>query len=118
MKTAAKIFIVLGMIFFCWLIFPVILGIFALAKLETAKRPEELRGWGIATLFLVSLVGGILMLAINQEDLGPIEEEEDRREQNRESAYQKLLELKDLYDKGIIDLETYEARKKILLQYL
>ena len=78
---------------------------------------DELRGWGVVSLIFVSFVGGLLMLVMRQEDIGPstIDERPDERSND---AYQKLLELKDLYDRGIIDEATYESRKRILLQYL
>ena len=34
---------------------------------------------------------------------------------SKETAEQKLLELKDIYDKGLIDKEEYEAKKKEIL---
>lgn len=69
MKTVAKVFIILGMIVGCWMIFPIIVGIFALKKLNTAKTKSELTVMGVVTLLFCNLIGGILMLCISEEEL-------------------------------------------------
>ncbi len=71
MKTAAKVFIILGMIFGFWTILPLIFGIIALKKLKTATTKQELTTTAILTLLFCSLIGGILMLCIKDEDLAP-----------------------------------------------
>lgn len=69
MKTAAKVFIWIGIIFQFFLIYPIIIGVFALQKLDQAKTKEELQSFGILTLLLCSLLGGIFMLCIKDEEL-------------------------------------------------
>ena len=69
MKKTAKIFIIIGMIFNCWLIFPVIVGVFALNKIDEAKTKEELKTFGIVTLLFCNLIGGICMLKISEREL-------------------------------------------------
>ena len=69
MKTAAKVFIILGMVFGFWMIVPLIVGIIALNKLNNAKSKSELTGVAICTLLFVNLIAGILMLCINDEQL-------------------------------------------------
>ena len=69
MKKAAKFFIVLGMVLGFELVFPIILGFKVLKKLNTTTNPNELRKWGLITLFLVSIIGGILVLILNKRDL-------------------------------------------------
>ena len=69
MKTAAKVFIIIGMIFTFYLIFPIMLGVLAIKKIDSATSSSELLGWAIATIFLVSTLGGIFMLFIKDEDL-------------------------------------------------
>lgn len=69
MKTVAKVFIILGMIVGCWMIIPVIVGIFALKKLNTAKTKSELTVMAVITLLFCNLIGGILMLCISDEEL-------------------------------------------------
>ncbi len=76
MKTAAKVFIIIGMVCQCFLIFPLILGIFSLKKLKTATAKSDLTAWAIITLLFVNLIGGILMLLIPETDFAPAQEPE------------------------------------------
>ncbi len=69
MKTAAKVFIILAMIFGCIAILPLIFGGITLSKLKTAKKADELIVWGILDIFFCGLIGGILVLCIKDEDL-------------------------------------------------
>lgn len=69
MKTAAKVFIVIGMIVQGILIVPIIVGAIALKKLNTATTKSELTGIGVATLLFCNLIGGILLLCMSDEDL-------------------------------------------------
>lgn len=68
MKTAAKVFIIIGMICTFYLIVPVIVGGIALKKMNTATSRDELTGIGIVTLLLCSLLGGIFLLCTKDED--------------------------------------------------
>ncbi len=69
MKTAAKVFIILNMIFLFWAIFPLVVGIIALNKLNSAKSKDDLVAMGIITIFFCSLLGGIFMLLITDDEL-------------------------------------------------
>ncbi len=69
MKTTIKVFIWIGMIFQFFLIFPIIVGVMALKKLDQAKTKEELTGMAIAVLLLVNVIAGILMLVISEKEL-------------------------------------------------
>jgi hypothetical protein len=69
MKTTIKVFIWIGMIFQFFLIFPIIVGVMALKKLDQAKTKEEITGMAVAVLLLVNGVAGILMLVITNQDL-------------------------------------------------
>ena len=71
MKTAAKVFIILGMIFQFYLIFPIIVGAIALKKIKTATKKSDLTVMAILTLFLCNTIGGILMFCIKEEELAP-----------------------------------------------
>jgi hypothetical protein len=69
MKTLAKVFIIIGMICQCFLIFPLVLGIIALKKLNAAKKKEDFSiGWAIVVLLLVNLIAGIVLLVMKDED--------------------------------------------------
>lgn len=69
MFKTIKFFLIIGMIFTFYLIYPVILGIISIKKLNRSKSVEDLRTWGIISLIFVNVIGGILMLCITQEEL-------------------------------------------------
>ncbi len=69
MKSAAKAFIWIAMILSFYLIFPVIVGVCALKKLDSATTKEELTNIGILTLIFCSMIGGIFMLCIDDNEL-------------------------------------------------
>ena len=122
MKTAAKVFLIIGMVFGFYLIFPLVLGIFAIKRLDEAKTADELKGWGIVCVFFVSTVGGIFMLCLKDSDLKPdistYNETPSRAHDKSYQAGEKLLELRKLYDLGIIDEETYNEKRKKYLEDL
>ncbi len=66
MKTVAKVFIIIGMIFQCFLIYPLILGAIALKKLKKAEKKADFSiGWSIVVLLLVNLIAGVVLLCMN-----------------------------------------------------
>lgn len=72
MKGWIKFFIWIGMLFQFFLIYPIIVGVIALKRLNEAQTKDELMGIGIAVTLLVSTLGGILMLIIKDKDLVPL----------------------------------------------
>lgn len=68
MKQTIKVFIIIGMVISFYLIFPIVVGIIALRKLEEANSREELRGMGVITLIFCSQIAGILMLCLKDTD--------------------------------------------------
>ncbi|MBR7132673.1 MAG: hypothetical protein IKD04_03990 [Clostridia bacterium] len=64
MKTAAKIFIIIGMIVGFWYILPLIFGGIALSKM---KKNELTTGWKICVLLFVNILAGILLLCMPNE---------------------------------------------------
>ena len=71
MKTAAKVFIILGMIFGFYTILPLIFGFIALSKM---KKGEMTTGWKICTLIFVNIIAGILLLCMPDEEAPKVEE--------------------------------------------
>ena len=69
MKTAAKVFIILGMIAGCYAILPLVFGFIALSKM---KKNQMTTGWKVVTLLFVSLIGGILLFCIPEETAAPV----------------------------------------------
>lgn len=69
MKTVAKVFIILGMIFQFFLIYPIILGAIVLKKMKTAQKADDLSiGWKIVTLLFVNIIAGIVLLVMKDSD--------------------------------------------------
>ena len=65
MKTAAKVFIWIGIIVGFWSILPLIFGIIALNKM---KKNELTTGWKVCVLLFVNLIAGILLLCMPNEE--------------------------------------------------
>ena len=51
MKTVAKAFIILAMVFGCIAILPMIFGGITLSKINKAQSASELKVWGILDIF-------------------------------------------------------------------
>ena len=68
MKTAAKIFIWIGMIVGCWTILPLVFGIIALKQMKTGKPST---GMCVCVLLFCSLLGGIFLLCSKPEEYLP-----------------------------------------------
>lgn len=66
--TAAKIFIIIGMVLQFYLVYPLIVGTIALNKLKLAQEKKNLTTIGIISIFLCSIIGGILILSIDEKD--------------------------------------------------
>ena len=65
MKTAAKVFIILGMVCQFFTIIPLIVGFIALSKMKTQKPST---GLSVCVLLFCNLIGGILLLCSKEED--------------------------------------------------
>lgn len=110
-KELIKTFLIIGMVVTFYLIFPVVLGIITIKKIENSEDPEEIRKWGIISLFFVNTLAGILILTYkNKEKLNT-----DQPKRLSESPEMLLIELKKLYDDGIIDHDFYESKRKEFL---
>lgn len=124
MKTAAKVFIILGMIFGCIAILPLIVGGIGLSKINSAKDRSELVGIGVCVLLFCSLLGGIFMLCIPNEQLAGAGEQNQQvvvdvhptqTKQSDDDVAEKLAKLKNLKDSGAISDEEFERMKKDIL---
>ncbi|MEE1025338.1 MAG: hypothetical protein U0L48_09795 [Acutalibacteraceae bacterium] len=70
MKTAAKVFIIIGMICGFWWVLPLVFGIIVLVKM---KNDQLTTGWKVVTLIFVSLIGGILLLCAKDQPAPAVE---------------------------------------------
>ena len=107
MKNASRVFIWIGLISGAWLILPLIIGIFSLRAINNATCKKDLTGWAIASLICCSMLGGIFMLNIKEEDLNGGEKIQKQIIAQRESpvnedCVSQLKGLKKLLDEEII----------------
>ncbi len=65
MKTAAKVFIIIGMVVQFWMILPLIFGFIALNKMK-AEKPST--GLCVCVLLFCNLIAGIILLCSKPED--------------------------------------------------
>ena len=65
MKTAAKVFIIIGMVVGFWTILPLIFGGIALSQMKT-RKPST--GISVCVLLFCNLLGGIFLLCSNDSE--------------------------------------------------
>lgn len=65
MKTAAKVFIIIGMVVGFWTILPLIFGGIALSQMST-RKPST--GICVCVLLFCNMIGGILLLCSDEAD--------------------------------------------------
>ena len=129
---AIRFFIILGMILGSVLVYPIIVGAITLNRLSNATKREDIKGVAICTLIFCSMIAGILMLCMTDEDFikknGLTKYEQklvdsvvyamDEVEENvlyQDETALKLRKLKLLFEEGLIDEQEYlERRKKYL----
>ncbi len=87
MKTAAKVFIILGMIVGALGIIPLVIGAITLNKMKAATCKADVQTWGILSLIFCSLLGGIFLLCCKDEDFqdGEVVERRTSGESERSS---------------------------------
>lgn len=73
MKTAAKVFTIIGMVCGALAIVPLVIGLLALKKMKSATCKSDMTLWAVLTLIFCSPIGGILMLLLKDEDYAPAE---------------------------------------------
>jgi hypothetical protein len=120
MKKAAKIFLVIGMVLTFFLIYPIVLGIIAYRKLDEENiSRDDLVLWGILSLFFVSPIAGLLILLLKPEDLDQSQSMNgDKKPTSKNYAADRLIELKKLFDEGVISEDTYYKKKEEIVKEL
>ena len=73
MKTAAKIFTIIGMVCGAITILPLIFGGLALSKMKKATCKKDLTLWAVLSIIFCNPIGGVLMLLLKDEDFAPAE---------------------------------------------
>ena len=112
MKKAAKVFLVIGMILQFYFILPIIFGAITISKINHASSKQEFKGWGVVSIIFVSVLGGIFTLCIKDSELNDNFESYALPNPESDDAADKLRSLKELYDAGGIDEETYQEKRK------
>jgi len=69
MKQLIIVLIIVSMAFGFWLIFPVIIGLKAIKRLQTAEYTLQLGMYPVLVLLFVNVLAGILMLSLKDSDL-------------------------------------------------
>ena len=119
MKKRAKIFLIIGMCLTFYFIFPVVLGILAIKKIDNAKTSDELTTWGIVCIFFVSILGGIFILLIKENEFDNLEKNTNNNGYDDViNPAIKIMELKQLKDDGIIDETTYQEKRSKYVEEL
>lgn len=129
MKKAAKVFLIIGMIYSFYLVFPVIVGVKTINRLKIAKSRDELIGWGIASIICVSIIGGIFVLSIPDREFNnraiesaesitkteePVPLIENKTQDNGTDSLDyigRIKELKELYDSGALTEQEFNELK-------
>lgn len=121
MKKAARIFLIIGMVLTFYLVFPVVFGIIAIRKLDYGATKEELTLWGVLSVFFVSTLGGMLMLLMDPKEVGTYESSTNENwtlDVRMHAITSRLLDLKKLYDEGIIDKGMYDLKRSAIAKEL
>ena len=97
----------------------VILPIYALKRIDTAKSKKDLQVWGIVILIFSNLVAGILILLIDDEELnGKAINNSNKQITTDElsSRLEKLHRIKE--EQNLTDEEYNELKKKVIDEFL
>ena len=113
MKDITRVFIIAGMILGGWLIFPLIVGCVVLSKFENAKDIKELKIISIICLLFCSLVGGILMLSLTNEELRSDNVNNNSKiVNNKKETINKIDCLCELHQNSLINDEEFAKFKR------
>ena len=115
MKQATKVFIWIGMILQFFLIYPIVVGIFALKKLKEATSKDDLKSMGIITALFCSLIGGICMLNIKDEELVTNKDTQSNTKQLGLYTKRKVLDDTPLDEKLISQRKRMQVKLNIFL---
>ena len=107
MSKAAKIFIWIGMIIQFFLIFPIVIGVLALNKINQAKSKNELQTLGVLTTLFCSALGGVFMLCIKDEELVDIYENTNLINVDKQSETLALSNIKKPNRKNFLKFIVY-----------
>ena len=116
MRKAAIVFLRIGQFLQFYLVFPIIIGQKTINRLNKCRNVKDLKGWGIASIILVSVLGGIFTLCVRQEELdrihGRLPHPKQVAEKEASLDYiNNIKELKELLDNGAITQAEFDKLK-------
>ena len=96
----------------------IILPIYALKRIDTAKSKKDLQVWGIIILIFSNLVAGILILLIDDEELNgkAINNNKQITTDELSSRLEKLRRIKE--EQNLTDEEYNELKKKVIDDFI
>ena len=82
MLKAARVLIIIAMVFTWYTIISLVIGIIALKKMDEANNKDDLLAMSILTLLFCSTISGILMLIASDKDLEEYQKGRKTRKEN------------------------------------
>ena len=93
----------------------IILPIYALKRIDTAKSKKDLQVWGIVILIFSNLVAGILILLIDDEELNRKAINNSNKQITTDELSNRLEKLRRIKEEqNLTDEEYNELKKKVI----
>ena len=97
----------------------IILPIYALKRIDTAKSKKDLQVWGIIILIFSNLVAGILILLIDDEELNGKAINNSKKQITTDELSNRLEKLRRIKEEqNLTDEEYNELKKKVIDDFL
>ena len=97
----------------------IILPIYALRRIDTAKSKKDLQVWGIVILIFSNLVAGILILLIDDEELNRKAINNSNKQITTDELSDRLEKLRRIKEEqNLTDEEYNELKKKVIDDFI
>ena len=97
----------------------IILPIYALRRIDTAKSKKDLQVWGIVILIFSNLVAGILILLIDDEELNRKAINNSNKQITTDELSNRLEKLRRIKEEqNLTDEEYNELKKKVIDDFI
>ena len=97
----------------------IILPIYALKRIDTAKSKKDLQVWGIIILIFSNLVAGILILLIDDEELNRKAINNSNKQITTDELSSRLEKLRRIKEEqNLTDEEYNELKKKVIDDFI
>ena len=99
--------------------FGIILPIYALKRIDTAKSKKDLQVWGIIILIFSNVVAGILILLIDDEELNRKAINNSNKQITTDELSNRLEKLRRIKEEQNLTDEVYnELKKKVIDDFI